>query len=77
MSRSSTTKANQKRLFDDWEEQYHEPAENMNEDQKNKAWKKTYDKLKPSIDDINMQEEEDYKREKEKFSKLKKMLRGE
>jgi hypothetical protein len=77
MSKSSTTKANQKRLTDDWEEQYHKPTEGMDWDQKNDAWKKTYNKLKPSIDDLDMQEKEDYKKENEKFSKLKKMLRGE
>lgn len=75
---SETTKVNKKRLIDDWEEEYHTPTENMEPgEKKNKLWKKTYSKLEPSIKDIDEQEKEDDRKDKLRFSGLKKLLRGE
>lgn len=75
---SETTKANRKRLLDDWEDEYHTPTENMESgEKKNKLWKQAYSKLEPSIKDIDKQEEEDDRKNKLRFSGLKKLLRGE
>jgi Zn-finger nucleic acid-binding protein len=94
MSKSETTRANRKRLTDEWDEMHDKAGQEVDDDFNikgnnttegsikkihNKVYGDSFKKdsyMQRSADDVDKQEEEDYKKEKEKFSKLKLMLKG-